>query len=306
MEITTDVPLHPFLFVGCWNNPTTRDYERVFQKIQEDPITTLILGGDNIYPFKDENGNKRYNVDEVEKGFRIAKEGKNIVYTALGNHNITNPQVFDKEKELYTLPSRYYSVHFSDNYSLVFLDSNLFKTGGDALTSMFDWLRELIGKIGPYYLVQHHPIAGIRDSGPSFLKYKNQLLQIIQNNLPIAVFSSHIHLFQHGLIQFQSRPHDENENKRASPNLGLNRKEINQYIVGTGGAVLDGIPSRDDSIIIEGNFFEYRVLETQKTYGYSRITAPGVVEFIPVRSIVGGRRKTKTRRSSKKKSIASS
>jgi len=300
MEITTNVPLHPFLFVGCWNNPNTRDYEYVFERIRADPITTLILGGDNIYPFKDEHGNKRYNVGEVERGFDIAKNGKSLVYTTLGNHNISNPEVFEKIKDLYSITNTYYCVHFADGHSLIFLDSSLFKKAGEPLNQMFEWLKGLIGRIGPYYIVQHYPIASIRYDDVSILAHKNTLLKIIQNNLPIAILCSHAHLFQHGLIEFNSSPHTNGE--RASPNLGPQRKEIHQYIVGTGGALLDNPPSLDDTSVSEGKFFSYSIINTQKTHGYSRITAPGLFQFVPVSKVKGGYRKTKSKRHRSKRS----
>ena len=292
MEITSNDTLHPFLFVGCWNNPNTRDYEKVFERIRADPIKTLILGGDNIYPFKDQHGNKRYNIGEVEKGFEIARQGKQLVYTTLGNHNISNPEVFDKIKELYSITSTYYCVHFADGHSLIFLDSTLFKKAGEPLDRMFEWLKGLLGRISSYYIVQHYPIASIRYDDVSILPHKNTLLKIIQNNLPIAILSSHAHIFQEGVIEFQSSPHRNGE--RASPNLGPQTKEIRQYIVGTGGAILDNPPSFDDTNISEGKFFRYSVLDTQKTHGYSRMTAPGVLEFVPVR-LKGGYRKTRSK-----------
>lgn len=295
METTKEIPLHPFLFVGCWNNPTTKDYVGVFKKISEDPITTLILGGDNIYPKKNPNGSKEYSVDEVENGFEIARQGKNVVLTALGNHNIGNKDVYDKIKELYAIESNYYCVHFSDGFSLVFLDTSLCKKGGEQMEAMFAWLADLLGRIGPYYLVQHVPIASIRDDGPDLLRRKNELLKIIQHNLPRAILCAHTHLYQHGKIEFQSSPHNESE--RASPNLGLAKKEIDQFIVGTGGAILDGSPSHDDTSIAEGNFFSYTILETQKTHGYARIMAPGAFEFVPLKlEAKGGYRKTRSRR----------
>ena len=159
----------------------------------------------------------------------------------------------------------------------------------------FEWLKELIGRIGPYYLVQHYPIASIRYDDTSILSYKNNLLKIIQYNLPISILCSHAHLFQHGIIEFQSTPHISGE--RASPNLGPQTKEIHQYIVGTGGAILDNPPSLDDTGVSEGKFFSYTVLHTQKTHGYSRMTAPGAFEFVPVSlTVKGGYQKTRSRR----------
>ena len=301
MEIERDVPLHPFLFLGCWNNPTTRDYERVFQQIKADPIRTLILSGDNIYPFKDEDGNKRYNVAEVEKGFDIAKQGKDIVYTAVGNHNIVNPRVFEKEKELYSITNTYYCVHFADRYSLIFLNSMILINEDDEhteeLNKMFEWLYDIISNDIRYYIVMHHPIVGIRKKGSWTLPNKNRLLTVIKDNLPIGILCSHLHLFQNGLIEFQ------NTDGRSSPDFGPSHKRILQYIVGTGGAKLDDIPSTDfHSIIEDDGKFKYSIIKTQKTYGYTRITARGVVKFIPLIESMGGRRKrfSKTQKHSSK------
>jgi len=296
MEIRTDVPLHPFLFVGCWNNPATRDYERVFERIRADPITTLILGGDNIYPFKDEHGNKRYNVDEVERGFEIIKQGKSLVYTAIGNHNVTNPDVLKKEKELYDLTSTYYCVHFSDGFSLIFLDTMLLINEDDENTEdlqrMLDWLGGILSTDIRYYLIIHHPIVGLRGKGPWTLPNKNRLLSVLKDNLPISVFCSHLHLFQNGLIEFHNT---SQRDERGSPDLGLSIKRIPQYIVGTGGAKLDDIPSAGNHSIVEdeGKFIYY-IKETQKINGYARIMEPGLFEFVPLR-LSGGYRKTRSK-----------
>jgi hypothetical protein len=160
---------------------------------------------------------------------------------------------------------------------------------------MFEWVKDLLGRIGPYYIVQHYPIASIRYDDVSILPHKNNLLKIIQNNLPIAILCAHAHLFQYGVIEFQSSPHTNGE--RASPNLGPQKKEIHQYIVGTGGALLDNPPSLDDINVSEGKFFTYTVLHTQKSHGYSRITSPDTFEFVPVTVTKrGGYRKTKSRK----------
>jgi Calcineurin-like phosphoesterase len=296
MEIRKEIPLHPFLFVGCWNNPTTRDYERVFERIRADPITTLILGGDNIYPIKHADGSKTYNLGEVERGYDIIRQGKSLVYTAIGNHNVTSNAVFEKEKELYKLTSTYYCVHFTDGYSLIFLDTMLLINEDDERTEelqkMLEWLAGILSTGIRYYLIIHHPIVGLRGKGPWTLPNKNRLLSILKDNTPISVFCSHLHLFQSGLIEF----HNTSESaERGSPDLGLSIKRIPQYIVGTGGAKLDDAPSAGSHSIIEDEGkFRYIIRETQKINGYSRIMEPGHFEFVPLR-LSGGYRKTRSR-----------
>jgi hypothetical protein len=290
MEIQTDVPLHPFLFVGCWNNPNTYDYRHVFERIEADPIKTLILGGDNIYPVKDARGNKRYNVNEVQRGFEIARRGKTHIFTAVGNHNVTNSSVYEKEKNLYGLVSPYYCVHFTDGYSLIFLNSLYAINDDDAYTdeleAMLEWLKGIVLTGIKYYLVQHHPIAGIRGKGPWTLPNKNKILSILQYNLPIAILCSHLHFFQTGEIEFHNTT-----NENSSPHFGASVKKIPQYIVGTGGAKFDEPPSSSSHTITEdGDKFKYTVTDTQKINGYTRVVAPGSVEFVPVPIASGGRR----------------
>jgi len=290
MEIPTDVPLHPFLFVGCWNNPNTYDYKHVFERIEADPIKTLILGGDNIYPFKEANGSKRYNLDEVQKGFEIAHKAKSYIFTAFGNHNMTNSSVYEKEKNLYGLVSPYYCVHFTDGFSLIFLNSlyaiNDDDVYTDELEAMLEWLKGIVLTGIKYYLVQHHPIAGIRGKGPWTLPNKNRVLSILQYNLPIAILCSHLHFFQTGEIEFHNTT-----NENSSPHFGTSIKKIPQYIVGTGGAKFDEPPSSSSHTITEdGDKFKYTVTDTQKINGYTRVVAPGSVEFFPVPIASGGRR----------------
>jgi hypothetical protein len=225
MEIETDIPLHPFIFVGCWNNPNTHDYRHVFERIKEEPMKTLILGGDNIYPFKEANGSKRYNLDEVQKGFEIAHKAKPYIFTAFGNHNITNSSVYEKEKKLYGLLSSYYCVHFTDGFTLIFLNS-LFAINDedmytDELNAMLEWLQEIVSKISKYYIVLHHPIAGIRAKGPWILPNKNSILSILQHNLPIAILCSHLHFFQAGEIEFHNTT-----NENSSPHFGVSIKSV--------------------------------------------------------------------------------
>ena len=303
MEITTDVPLHPFLFVGCWNNPNTHVYKHVFEKIEADPVTTLVLGGDNIYPVKDARGNKRYNLHAVEEGFDIARRGKTHIFTAVGNHNVTNSNVYEKEKNLYGIVSPYYCVHFTDGYSLIFLNSlytiNDDDEYTDELEAMLEWLKGTLLTGIKYYLVQHHPISGIRGKGPWTLPNKNRVLSILQYNLPIAILCSHLHFFQMGEIEF----HNKSNNENSSPHFGTSIKKIPQYIVGTGGAKFDEPPSSSSQSIIEGEgIFKYTITDTQKINGYARIQAPGAITFVPVPIVSSGGHRSRSKSRSKSRS----
>lgn len=53
--------LHPFLFMGCWNEdlPSSDARDAVAKAIQANPVRTLILGGDNVYPVKRKRVRKR-------------------------------------------------------------------------------------------------------------------------------------------------------------------------------------------------------------------------------------------------------
>ena len=150
----------------------------------------------------------------------------------------------------------------------------------------------------------HHPIAGIRGKGPWTLPNKNKVLSILQYNLPIAILCSHLHFFQTGEIEFHNTT-----NENSSPHFGASVKKISQYIVGTGGAKFDEPPSSSSHTITEdGDKFKYTVTDTQKINGYTRVVAPGVVEFVPVPIASGGRRsrsRSRPRRSARSRSRSS-
>jgi len=302
--IQLDKPLHPFIFVGCWNNPYNTlgegagaggaAYRPVFDAINRDPATTLILGGDNIYPLKVKGTNERsFNLGEVQKGFNsINKESKPTIFTALGNHNIGERDVLEKIRNLYKIPEKtYYSVDFTDA-TIVFLDTNIFKKSDftdDIYLEMMHFVETTIDRLlairKPYYIVGHYPIAGIRYDDKYMLRGKHMLLQNMSKYPPIALLTSHLHIYQRGTIQYKEM-------------------SVTQYIVGTGGAKPDKLPILEvDGIHVRDDTFNYTVEESQRPYGYLRfasISSPG--EFIRVMdAAVGGYRKTKRARKGKGK-----
>ena len=314
--IQLDKPLHPFIFVGCWNNPynTLNEgvgageaggagaeveripaYKRVFDTINRDPVPTLILGGDNIYPLKVKGTKERsFNLGEIRKGFNsISKESKPTIFTTLGNHNIGEPDVTELIKKLYNVPEKtYYCVDFTDA-SILFLDTNIFKKAEKLTDPIYLEMMHFVGTTidhlhalrKPYYVVGHYPIAGMRRDENYILRGKHMLLENLSKYPPIAILTSHLHIYQKGIIEY-------------------NPIKITQYIVGTGGAKPDEVPILEvDGIHIKDDTFNYTVEESKNPYGYLRFTSVGSPgEFIRVMDAsVGGYRKTKRARRGKGK-----
>ena len=87
--------LVPFLFMGCWNEDDSPRVS-VTKAIMENPIETLVLGGDNVYPYKMRIGSstdftKVYSQKTLMNGIHMLY-GKDI-YAALGNHNVGGPML---------------------------------------------------------------------------------------------------------------------------------------------------------------------------------------------------------------------
>lgn len=299
----------PFLFVGCWNNPYNRAVEKVIDAINADPIPTLVLGGDNIYPEKipDLSGGKAkkaYNIAKLVDG--IAKiEGKKI-YAALGNHNIDVAAIEAYElndepaymyapykmssgpKAPWIMPDYNYVIPFT-GYNLVVIDTNA--VGDQArLSVLLDWLRGVIQR-GPYFLVQHEPYISVRENKKakgqikvSALTNYNLLLDVIVTNPPMAVLCADTHNYQHGEITY-------------------NGVTIPQYTVGTGGAEPDPFPAGYAVPVEPFNKvpgISYKLLEISSMYGYLRVTDGPRFEFVPVSPWSGGYRRTRKNRRKKR------
>jgi hypothetical protein len=301
----------PFLFVGCWNNPYNRAVERVIDAINADPIPTLVLGGDNIYPEKipDPSGGKdkkKYNIAKLVAGIATIK-GKKI-YAALGNHNIDVAAVEayelnDKPAYMYApykmgsgsgprapwiMPDYNYVVPFT-GYNLVVIDTNAVEYP-ERLSVLLDWLRGVI-EGAPYFLVQHEPYVSIRENKKAKGQIKvgaltnyNLLLDVIVTKPPMAILCADTHNYQYGTLTY-------------------NDVTIPQYIVGTGGAEPDsfpagyGVPAEPFN---EVPGVSYKLLEISSMYGYLRVTDGPRFEFVPVSPWSGGYRRTRKNRRKKR------
>jgi hypothetical protein len=283
--------LVPFLFMGCWNEDDT-PRASVAKAIRENPIKTLVLGGDNIYPKKIRVGNttdftKVYNIKTLMNGVHML-HSKNI-YTALGNHNISD-SVLKTELRLkeWTIPDRYYCINFKD-YSLVVIDSNLIK--GHEYVVMQEWLKKTISdlesKRKKYYYVQHDPFISFKKNKKTVLPKLSDLLGVLARYPPIAILCADTHNYQQGTLK-------------------ISGVTIPQFIVGTGGAHPDFVKGKNgDTYEIEG--VTYTMDSYIPGYGYLQITDKDK-EFIKVEDwrsfegIGGKRRKGRTFRRKCKKS----
>ena len=281
-EIIKSKDLIPFLFMGCWN----RDQEpraSVARAIRDNPIKTLILGGDNIYPEKIRIGKntdftKVYSLKTLMNGIHML-EGKDI-YAALGNHNIGGPMLNTQlGLSEWNMPARYYCIHFND-YSLIVIDSNLIEKE-DEYTIMKEWLIKIIGKLKEsakqYFYVQHEPFIAFKKK-KNFVFPKLELLEILSEYSPNAILCADTHNYQEGILK-------------------INDKEIKQFVVGTGGADPDFV-SVPNGTIYNQDKVSYTMINHIPGYGYLQVEPESVV-FIKVedwRSFEGkgGKRNKKT------------
>ena len=242
--------LHPFLFVGCWNKRSD-GHDRVKHDIMtERDEKILILGGDNAYPEKKINStgklmkvfNTTYTKNEINS---LAKPGL-FKFVALGNHNIENEEILQyelngakKKDRGWILPSNYYSFSYTDNYSIIVLDTNLVDEE-PAFNSMLLWLQTMLeylkGLGRPYYLIQHEPFLShkTRKGGQTPNKIQSlakgeKILEILLLHPPIFILCADTHNYQTVDIQYNS---------------GERLHIFHQIVVGTGGAEPDPI---DDS-----------------------------------------------------------
>jgi hypothetical protein len=288
--IDKDKPLIPFLFMGCWNEDDSPRVS-VAKAIMENPIETLVLGGDNIYPQKLRIGNatdftKVYSQKTLMNGVHMLN-GKDI-YAALGNHNVGGPML---KTQLglteWTMPSRYYSVNFSD-YTLIIIDSNLVEDV-DKYNIMREWLEGKLTELEEldkkYYYVQHDPFISFKKKKKTAFPKLSELLGILSKYPPIAILCADTHNFQKGTLQ-------------------IGDITIPQYIVGTGGAHPDFVnASVGETHTVDGVI--YRMDEYIPGYGYLEVT-PEETKFIKVadwRSFEakGGKRIRKTHKKLKRR-----
>jgi hypothetical protein len=252
----------------------------------ENPIETLVLGGDNVYPQKMRIGNstdftKVYSQKTLMNGIHML-HGKDI-YAALGNHNVGGPMLKTQRglKE-WTMPNRYYSVNFSD-LSLVVIDSNLVDDDKE-FDSMMSWLETILGELKAsgrkYYYVQHDPFISFGKTKMIVVPKLTNILGVLAKYPPIAVLCADTHNYQKGT-------------------LTIGDVKIPQYVVGTGGAHPDYVKGKNgDKYEIDG--VTYKMKSHIPGYGYLEIksdkpTFVKVEDWRPFEA-KGGKRSTRKRK----------
>ena len=273
------MPLHPFLFMGCWNKPS-EGHHAVLQAILERPEKILILGGDNAYSDKQTQiMNYEFVFGEHEK-LRTKEK-----FVALGNHNLNDPATLRQEKQYHNdpamhwnMPDNYYCYTFQDGYAIVVLDTSPLHfwpqtsyRGVDLtfLPAMLTWLKQTLQTLQktntPYYLVQHDPIVAHKHSSVRYLKEGDRILQAIAPYPPRSILCADIHNFQEGLLEY-------------------NGQLIKQYVAGTGG----GDPYDIYSIVRNApppkNTHRYLLERFTSGYGFLQIQDnwKNPVEFVKV------------------------
>jgi hypothetical protein len=310
-----DIPLHDFIFVGCWNLPGPARNMVAHDIVNHPTAQTIILGGDNVYPVAGDKGFplKVHRTQTFYDGIKLYMEKGKTVLGTLGNHNIAlalndKTRVVDMKKrqmKVFGMHNSYYITEFQDRCCVVVLDTNLRE---DDYTQMCKWLETALHYIQrnglSYYIVQHEPFFSVKGSKKEgVLKIKYQLweprrvvMDILFTFPPICVLCADTHNYQTVEIVSLTDP----------------SQSILQLVVGTGGASHDeyGLkkPYEDDA-------YRYEVIYPKKeeqfisAYGYIHIRSPHEYKFMPVKGWMGGvrsRNRTLKRRTRKNDTLSSS
>jgi hypothetical protein len=261
-----------FFFFGCWNDNLNAT-KNIIKKINDsDDFSFGIVNGDNFYPTKtkDDNGTKRkiFDMQSVEKGFNVLKNFKNPIYCALGNHevdNLNNCETLLKELEYsknsnINFPAGYYCLNITNgsknNIKIFVLDTNLLENNfcyeqSDRTvesSAMTKWLSEQLihATSNQIFIVGHYPLFYIKKSKFVINPVMKEINDIILSSQKHMYYlASDIHNYQHIVY-----------------------KNINQFIIGTGGAHLDEINTLSGYMEIEKDFSIY---DTKKSYGFLKI-----------------------------------
>ncbi|MGN0021763.1 MAG: metallophosphoesterase family protein [Sphingobacterium hotanense] len=187
----------------------------------------ILSGGDQVYDVM------RGNVDASDSLFNLyireAKALKAPVYNTVGNHElfgIYRESPTDSTHSLYKYGM--YKKHFKELYYSFdyqgwhFIVLNNLDAAGFAYYSAFDqeqleWLKRDLAKLDsntPVVMMMHVPIVSVQNQldlpkeGPSFgpdIKYKDQLLQIIEPYNIQLVLQGHLHYFEDIQVKGKTR-----------------------------------------------------------------------------------------------------
>ena len=244
--------LVPFIFMGCWNLDS-KPRNDVTDDIRLNKIQTIVLGGDNVYHEKKEIGESlssqifKDRLHTLFDGINRLK-GKKI-YAALGNHDVDNNMIeVQLSLKEWIIPNRYYCVEFKD-YSLIVIDTSINQS------LMSEWLLEKVTELKnankKYFYVQHRPFITFQHKVKNRVEKKIlKLLYILSTYPPISILCAHRHNYQNAT-------------------LNVNGVNIQQFIVGTGGA------HQHSAIISKSYKFKnitYTLNEYIEAYGYLEVT----------------------------------
>ena len=286
-------------------NPIYRSvFKEIRKKITNNDI--LIVAGDNYYGQTDPNTKKKiFNFNEVQSAFDELPRGQDgpKVYILLGNHDVDDFQrnflEDDKDAEMYqfikryaiennaTLITFYNEMLVNEKYAFFFIDMKLY--------DHFEYDSKTYSNM--YYSLLDNDMNNVKSTMESALDYfldKSKDKQIyIGSHYPFATFITeetkgkkrlnptiklptltkvHASLNKYNIREIHHLCADTHYYENATINF-LDKIKINQYIFGTGGAVLDELGNLDEHQLRFGNrdAFDYKIVENKTSYGYGMI-----------------------------------
>lgn len=295
-----------FIHFGCWNNikgNTIGMMNFVKKYIEGTPVDFISIAGDNYYPqkiTKDGLKMKIFHEDNFKSGFDILNSIDVKKYLVFGNHDITD--FHNCDSLIKQLEYKNFSIfngmnsHIYDDMIVFFLDSTVFellefkdsRVNDSCYRLMFPQLENLsdIVSLQRQYIIDtinsnncknimfvfHHPlIAGHMSNSKgtvkiSYLpKMKEFYLSLYDSLIDKNIYHlcADTHYYQKGTIKIS------NEDKELN---------IIQYIVGTGGTILDEMYSEE----IEHDNISFTPIETIVSYGFIHIMMKDkiVIDFI--------------------------
>jgi len=268
---------------GCWNRTAEDGYIKMIPMLKEyissTPTDTVLVAGDNYYPKKTKDKAtgekvKTINATDLNNGFAALKDAVGAVptYVILGNHDVEKINGECAIAELQSSQSSppqfdiqlFKTFRWTENTVVVMFDTTLYEDPEDVDFECYsnwnkdaDELARLIGKQRDAILsflisnrtsyknvimVGHFPIISAKQKtkeGKSNTKFElnrfaNDLIleicKAVGADKKLVYLCADVHMYQKGQIQLT---------------VDGTVYEIDQYVVGTGGAELDEIPTKN-------------------------------------------------------------
>ena len=293
----------------------------VIKKINNEieKIDFFIVNGDNYYQQKIKNGeskkSKKIDIEELKKGFdklfEVLNNDDQELYLVLGNHDLeyinkacetttTEKEIVEKynNRGIIHIPNNLTMFKEFDNNIIIMIDTNIYanikkncyKEINDSFDDNYDFInyqKELIIKrlnekmYKNIIVCGHHPIFGI----------KNQLIKEGKRKGGIEILSREIYDLFFDVINGHAENYhylcsDIHNYQKGKVTIieGDKQIEINQYIIGTGGAKLDddynekydenfNSDNNNDNVCsidakIDNIELNYKIHEHSSQYGY--------------------------------------